>query len=87
MLLFFCLLFCCKIVSVLTLKFYIMKKRNLKSLSLKRELVSNLSEKEMHSVNGGEGILSIGKNCTQPSHCRSDHWSDGIFCNTNRCWN
>lgn len=63
-----------------------MKKQNLKkNLVLTKKVVSNLSLQEMNAVQGGKGVLSIGKNCTQPSNCRSDEWSHGLFCNTRNC--
>ena len=65
-----------------------MKKQNLKkSLSLAKKTISNLTLEEMDAINGGDGILSIGRNCTQPSNCPSDQWSDGLFCNTRKCHN
>ena len=65
-----------------------MKKQNLKkNLVLTKKTVSNLSLEQMDAVHGGKGILSIGRNCTQPSNCPSDQWSDGLFCNTHGCHN
>lgn len=56
-----------------------MKKRNLKSLSLNKKAISNLTTKQMQAV-GGLGIASIGPNCTQYTHCRTSRLSRGLFC-------
>jgi len=54
-----------------------MKKRNLKSLSLNKKAISNLSPEQMKVVGG---LASIGPNCTQYTHCRTGRLSRGMFC-------
>ncbi len=62
------------IVSLLTVKFYIMKKRNLTSLVLNKKSISNLDPKQS-SVNGG-----INK--TNALICTSQCSVNPVYCNT-----
>ncbi|MGH1388199.1 hypothetical protein [Kordia sp.] len=56
-----------------------MKKKSLKNLAIKKITVSKING---GATNAGQGVLSIGKNCTQPTKCESIvNCSDGIFCN------
>ncbi len=52
-------------------------------LRLNKTTVSELSQNEMSQIQGGKGVLSIGKNCTQPSRCDIEKWSKSLFCNKN----
>lgn len=49
-------------------------------LNLNKTTVSKLSNEQMSEIHGGQGVLSIGKNCTQPCYCDIEKWSKSLFC-------
>ena len=59
-----------------------MKKIKLEGkLDLNKKTISRLSDPQMNQVKGGAaGFTSIGRNCTQPSFCDIEKWTDGLFC-------
>ncbi len=56
-----------------------MKKQHLKNLAIKKITVSKINGGATDANNSG--VLSIGKNCSQPTYCGSVRNSRAIFCN------
>lgn len=61
-----------------------MKKKSLKNLAIKKTTVSKMSGGATDAPQ--QGVLSIGKDCTQPPKCETArNCSNGVFCDDHNC--